>query len=620
MRINVPTRRLKESIVVALVTLLLVCDAQLRNWVPVLTAGKPLVDKIGKKTTYHWYAEERAVVTPTPVLEIQDLKGNKLFLHDVFPALPKARESKKFAANGRTLTRTKTVVDPNWETPTARVVRYSRLQWWVASKPAGAGDVAGQKIVEATEAHQFILPGMKFPLSGYYNVRFNVSRYNGGNWMWNQTIYVDKQPQKMTFESVPQGYNGTALDPAPEITLRDFVDNPIYTSTPLVTLVAMSVPDGATVAGSLQKRATLGSASFKDIIVSLPGTYAFRFDALLSDGSTLRTIPFLVNVKKAIPVEIVLVQPPNAVTRFIMLQNPVYRIRDARGFVDDARCNLSVALGFNEPSVRYVGLSSLGKLWGTTKLGQTNYSFTFTDLMIDLPGTYEIEATLTLDGEVILTRVDRFQVADLPTWEVTSLTVNTIGNVEFFGLRPNSDLVRVKLSSDDQCITDASDRVTWTREGPFVVARNISFVPYKEGIVYFCMQLQSQKTYVPLLQRYLPSFNELFPLVYTFTITDVASCRPLDAIETILYQRAGWDTAQENRRYGCNLKPPASGTIPPCTCPAILACQEFRHKSFQPPNLNIGRCVCCKPWVMGVAGSCTALFLLGLLFVIYQWV
>jgi hypothetical protein len=134
------------------------------------------------------------------------------------------------------------------------------------------------------------------------------------------------------------------------------------------------------------------------------------------------------------------------------------------------------------------------------------------------------------------------------------------------------------------------------------------------------MKVPSQDAFGPLVQRYLPQYDELYPLQMTFNVLGVTTCEPLTASQAAAYNQAGWETAAAFRRYGCSLRPPVAGTIPACSCPSILTCMEMRHEKFTPPNLDIGQCVCCTTWVMAVAGCITALFFAFLLYVIYEYV
>ena len=81
-----------------------------------------------------------------------------------------------------------------------------------------------------------------------------------------------------------------------------------------------------------------------------------------------------------------------------------------------------------------------------------------------------------------------------------------------------------------------------------------------------------------------------------------------------------WDSAAQNRRYGCALTPPVAGTIPACACPRPLTCDTMTHERFTPPMLNIGQCVCCETWVLVVAGCVAGLFFSFIIAIIVMYV
>jgi hypothetical protein len=138
--------------------------------------------------------------------------------------------------------------------------------------------------------------------------------------------------------------------------------------------------------------------------------------------------------------------------------------------------------------------------------------------------------------------------------------------------------------------------------------------------MYLCISVPSQTAYIPLLTYYLPAFNEPFPLDYTFSIVGVASCVKISPTDAYLYAKAGWTDVEVGRAYGCHLVPPVIGTISPCTCPVGLTCQSYAQDVFTPPGLDIGRCVCCQPWVLAIAGILGSAFYLGLLYLVYAYV
>lgn len=611
----------------AAVAVLIVCIATIDAAAPLearLAGGRAVLDRFGDVINYVIFAEERAVVSPAPQFEVWQ-GGRKRSLVEEIIRVPRVRHPMRVRHRKNTsisVTFTDTRIDPNQRTETVHVERFSYMSWFTLSTPRGAGSPHGTGRVQAAAQSAFVLRDLVFPLAGRYNLGFNATLYTGEKLRFNHTVIVDKQPQEVRLSTFPVGYNGTAMSPAPSAQLTDWLGNTIRTSTALIQLSVLSGPQGFELLGATRLQTTSdGTARFADAIPTLPGRYVFQFDALLSDKSVLNSVAFTVDIQKALPQRIVVLQNTFGIAGFRFFNQPAFSIRDAKGPSHDPRTNITVSLGLNLPSIRYEGLNTVGVLTGTTTAMPVNYTYAFTDLVIDLPGAYELNVVLGLDGDPYLVTTVRLSILDQPTFEATALQVNTIGSITIYGDRPDTDPVYLKLSVDERCLTTISDPVYWRRPANSDKVRNISFVPYGSGdAVYVCMKLPTQTDYVPLVQNYVPRSNELYPRILTFAITTVSECQPLTSIQAYQYKLVGWESATSGRRYGCRLTPPASGTIPPCECPAILSCEGFRHRLFTPPNLDIGQCVCCKQSIMVAAGTVTAVFLATLLAVIYHFV
>lgn len=529
----------------------------------------------------------------------------------------------------------------------------STLSWYPVSMPERAGGVKGKNTaIVANAGNRFVFPDLIFPEKGVYNILFNISMFNGIKFKYNRTFVVNPQPSQLVMalckptgkkddgvqDLCPAGFNGTALNPFPRAQLRGPNDDAIRTQTPIVRLTVVG-GNSTPVIGELTARPNaFGVIQFPRVVPLLPGRVTFKMEAQLScpradppisnDPCFLETVPslFVVDVKKALPSQIVALREVVGVARFLFAVQPLYTLVDAKGPTLDPRVNMSISLGFNQPSVQYdSGTEEFGVL--ATLSGKTfakqndDYTFVFNDLSINLPGSYDIMARLYYDGELLLTHAQRVTIEDPPTFEVSVIKVNSISTLTLYGRRPKTSPIWVRLSSDADCASFASTSVRWAEESnPYQIARNVSMVPFAAGDkIYVCMQLPVQPKPVKLLQHYLARFDENFPVEYTLSIIDVPTCQALSPLDALRYRAAGWTTAEERRQYGCALTPPAAGTIPPCTCSLIHVCDEFRHSSFQPPGLNIGRCVCCREWVLAIAATVTAVFLSLVLFVIYQW-
>eukprot|EP00658_Telonema_sp_P-2_P008626 TRINITY_DN13261_c0_g1_i1.p1 TRINITY_DN13261_c0_g1~~TRINITY_DN13261_c0_g1_i1.p1 ORF type:complete len:196 (-),score=46.49 TRINITY_DN13261_c0_g1_i1:356-943(-) len=182
----------------------------------------------------------------------------------------------------------------------------------------------------------------------------------------------------------------------------------------------------------------------------------------------------------------------------------------------------------------------------------------------------------------------------------------------FFKQKTAYEMLR-SLVGSEMCIRDSINAE---------YGRSVNIVPYIFGdnSLYMCMTIEQQDYYTVLVQYYLPSFSEQYPKVLTFSASDVSSCNPISGTEAALYKAAGWTDIERDRQYGCKLTPPVSGTIAPCTCDIIYSCDTYKRDFFQPPGLDIGRCVCCTTWVMAVASAVTAGFLLLIVWIIYKFV
>lgn len=662
-----------------------------------LIGGKTLFDLDGSilkengETKYVIFAEERAVVSPTPEIVIRNLDDNKAIVPlQGSPATGPAAPDHPHKFNGvKTITRSRTATESRtygeWER--------SVLEWSVKSAPHNLNlNLGGPRRWVSNARQRFVLDGWIFPAPGTYEIAFNVTFFNRvrfykdaqgksvmeklldtqppTHFRWTWSIEVQRQPAFLVNGPAPFATNGSKWTPGPIAIAQSVLGGKVETSTVRVTLEFQAWPVGATWTGRLTKNtAENGQARFDDIIVSIPGKYTYRFTAVLSDGSSTRATSVLVDVLRAEPITLQRLTGGDGISRFHFYETLSFRIFDSVGADYDPRLNLTLTLSSNNPEYSYDGFDTRATLGGITSVKQnkTGYLFTFPGVSIDLPGVYELMATLPLptSGRSLIHRFT-VTIKEAPTWTFDSVPLrqNRVARFSvhnefepFFGIFAS---ILFMLSTKADCSVQASDMIEWNNtvlieqggvlttstttlpattvllgvDGTTTTAappaapitiRNFTLVPWYRGqgpnaALHVCMKIPCQPTFGPMVQRYLQQFDEGYPFTTQVDVIGFDECQPLTNTEAFQYQLLGWETAEGERSYGCALAFPAAGTIAPCSCPATLTCSEMSHDLFTPPWLNIGRCNCCAGWIMGVASIIIAVAFLIMMYVIYAYV
>jgi hypothetical protein len=602
-----------------------------------IIGGKPDLDVDGRLRGYFIFAEERAVVAPTPRIQIIDLLTGKARPLSIPLATAAARAPvnvKRRPVTNKTYSRSMS------ESRTIDPLFASRLRWYTRSQPFGALPVLGPRswVGNGGVDYSFNLSDWKFQTAGTYSIGFNATFYDGTSFVFNQTIFVNRQPAFLANGPTPAAYNGTAWSPAPLGVMQNILGLTAATGSVNVTLRFQAAPDGAQINGTLSRfTATTGIATFSDIVVSIPGTYTYQLTALLSDNTTKTAPSVQIDVLRALPIRIERLTNVDSLSRFASFEVPRFRIVDQVGAAYDPTLNMTLSLSTNSPLYSYEGRETAASISGTSNTAQTRigYLFEFPGFTIDLPGTYEIVAAIRLSDASTLRLFFVTTVTEAPTWEfpgitrtVTTIPQNDISIMRIFGTRPPVDDALLMLSSRQDCSVQASDIVSWPSEnatvnsttGQGATLRNFSMVAYTRGLAYPCMKIPSQPTFGVLVRRYLQQFDERFPFVVSVTVSGSDVCRALSGLAAAQYRSLGWSTAEVGRFYGCALTPPASGTVPPCACPSHLTCGSFSHPAFTPPGHNIGTCQCCAVWIMAIAAVIIAGFFGVVLFVVYAYV
>ena len=564
----------------------------------VLQSGRNDTTDAGVFKNYYIYAEAGALVDPAPVFALQ---------------------STSTAGNVSTVVvynETLLGLDPQAQSNMTVTV--------LSHPPLGTTIITSPSVIYANAQNQFVVNNLVLPVAGRYNIRFVVNcKTLNRSLTFNYTIPVNKQPQQVLVTQQPAGYNGSALSPEPQGQLADFLNSPVRTYTPNISLVVIAGPDGGVPEWDCVVSPNFdGAIRFPNCSLSQPGTYTWALRAHLTDGTFITSSFNILTVERAVPVGIVPITQIKGVTRAVFFAVPRYRIVDQLGWSIDKRTNLTLSIGVNNPTVTYQGQDTLAQFVGITSVTQTGFDFVFPGLSIDLPGTFQIVATLYLSGEFLMQSSYTIQLGDLPTFTANVFQVNRQSNLTLYGFQPDTQPLFLVMSSDITCKTPASNVVQWAKATNIITQQlfNIYFTPFVAGSkMYLCLQLPSQTDYVPLLQRYLPAFDEPYPLNYFLTIVGVDTCVPLTSQQAFYYNAANWTTAVQGRRYGCNLSPPVQGTIPPCACPIIYFCGKFTNEVFTPPGLDIGMCQCCKAPVLALACSLSCGFLAGIYWFIYMY-
>jgi hypothetical protein len=586
-----------------------------------LVGGVARYDSFGQFVEYNIFSEAGAAMATPPVWEVLDIHtGDRITLTQASLA-PAAAVSNPRSGAG---TATVTLALPS---KTTQVTKYSSMEWSVKSKPFGALATLGPKAYESDDSNRFTLNNLIFQTAGTYGVGFNVTLLSGEQFKFNQTFVVNRQPENVK-DAVTNvaGYNGSTMFPAPTAQMVDYLGNDVPTTTVSISLVFQAVPTGANVSGVLTKATDAGgTAKFADINPSLPGDYIFRFAATKSDGQTIFTSSQRVTVQRALATAIVVHERVAGVSRLPFYKDPLFSIVDQVGASYDPRSNMSLIISDNQPDFSYEGQNTFATIIGEATVSPSGYFYRFRGLSIDLPGTYKIEVRLTLPTgtSAFISTFFTVRISPAPTYEVaTTMTVNAIGTFTFMTKRPLTDVIQVKFATDVDCALTSSDVLDWPVTATTLTdtAYNMSIVPFNQADTYVCMRFASSGAWIAVVQHYLPQFDERYPQVFKFSVGGVSGCEALTTKEAARYNVAGWSTAMPGRSYGCALTPPVVGTVAPCSCVDIYTCEEMRHASFTPPDLNIGECLCCKPYLMAIAGCCASIIFLFIIYVILMWV
>ncbi len=171
---------------------------------------------------------------------------------------------------------------------------------------------------------------------------------------------------------------GSPLSPQPVVEVRDASNSVVTGSSVAVTATLNG--SGGTLSGTSSVTAVNGVATFTNLVVSGPGSYALVFSAssltsATSSGFTIAPPPASqLGVSR---------QPSGAANGVAFITQPVVTIRDASGATSSsATAAVTVAIA-----------SGTGTLSGTTTVNAVNGVATFTNLTISGTGTYTLVFT-----------------------------------------------------------------------------------------------------------------------------------------------------------------------------------------------------------------------------------
>jgi hypothetical protein len=256
---------------------------------------------------------------------------------------------------------------------------------------------------------------------------------------------------QLAFTTQPGGAASTAaLSPQPALQLRDAAGNVVPDSIHTVTL-ALTTPGGATLAGSRTLSLAGGAVAFSGLSVDKVGTYTLT--ATTNAGAfTQASAPF--SVALGAPTQVVFAtQPGGAIVGTPLTVQPVVRLLDAGGNVLTTDSTHTVTVALTTP-----GSATLG---GTTARTLANGVATFTNLAVNVAGTYTLTAS---------TNAGAFTRAS------TAFTVSAAPTQLVFGTQPTGavataplavqPVVRLADSSGNVATTDSTHTVTLTLTTP----------------------------------------------------------------------------------------------------------------------------------------------------------
>ncbi len=198
-------------------------------------------------------------------------------------------------------------------------------------------------------------------------------------------VIVNQVPRKLAFTVQPTGVAaGSAIAPAVQVAVQDSLNNTVVGAATLVTVMLGANPGGGTLAGTLNRTAVNGIATFADLSLSRVGT-GYTLAAGASGLAAATSTGFDVNAGPPSQLAFT-IQPGAAVAGAALAPAVQVSVQDAFGnTVGTATTAVVIAIATN------AGGATLS---GTASRTAVNGLATFSDLSLDKAGTgYTIAAT-----------------------------------------------------------------------------------------------------------------------------------------------------------------------------------------------------------------------------------
>eukprot|EP00759_Apiculatamorpha_spiralis_P046423 PhF_6_TR42810/c0_g1_i1/m.64813 len=581
-----------------------------------------------------WLLDEKTTFPTAPstitcfVRRVSD--GGTIPLVYVKPPLPLVNKSKKVKPLGASPRRkrktnwTKTRTLPKKKRNVTRTVPFptiSRLEWNVTTLTGTlltTDQVTGTRSIVGTSSNTFTIGRIVVNDPGRYNFRATavIGGFGGPPLVMNIVLIVRPLPRSAsTTNTNLRAFNGTIMSPPPTFFIFDGTGTLAWSSTTRFELRIIQTTNdrGILYSSVITGVAEGGVLIFTNFRISDPGEYTVRLTATLVDGTTFQSNSDIqISVSQAVPKELRSLTNPNGNAWFIFPTFPVFAMYDEVGPSADIGAKIRIVITQDNPSIFYTTRQNNPTLiLGTTSVPVTHHAFLFSNFSMDTPGQHTITATVTTSQNATLSVSVAVSCSPIPTFTIVGSNVLEVNRPARFVLSgslsvPNSS-ASLKLSKDENCSPgfDNSLTIPWPSAGIAILIPSDAAEK-----AFLCLQIRPTRTleWYSMMREYRQRFTENTPVSKQFSVAPTGECTPLTVIESARYVRNGWRTAEPTRRYGCHLQPPVGGTIAPCGCPVYLQCEEFRHGSFTPSGLDIGRCVCCAPWVLITAWVLGAMF------------
>jgi len=179
---------------------------------------------------------------------------------------------------------------------------------------------------------------------------------------------------------------GVAFTQQPVVSVEDNLSNVVTTDNTTSVMLALTTPNGATLAGTTSQSAASGVASFSGLSVNKTGSYTFTATSTPSLTSALSS-GFTIQPGTATQL-VFSTQPSSTATAGVAFaQQPVVSVQDAGGNVVTTDNATSVMLALTTPNG--------ATLAGTTSQTASGGVASFTNLSVDKTGSYTFTATST---------------------------------------------------------------------------------------------------------------------------------------------------------------------------------------------------------------------------------